>query len=258
MPPKRTTKRTKASPPSPGTTSEMNSQRLLEDEEMPEEDMQHIPATSPVDSSSSGGGYGYNAIKTHQGQIYSGMAVGGSHTWDYDPGVWKETKEEPDLWRIDYQTNKRRAKRKAPAGSGTPVGTEYHWLIVGHQVFLFCLQYLLSNSHAHVPRTIQMVKKTDANTYETHLTGSKYKLAYKSASSNSWSVPTVKKQRDREIELLEDAKQRVQGRPPVLASERVRVAAPEKGQQKLDALFARDGEKRKREEEEATVDRDAD
>ena len=109
-----------------------------------------------------------------------------------------------------------------------------------------------------------MVKKTDANTYETHLTGSKYKLAYKSASSNSWSVPTVKKQRDREIELLEDAKQRVQGRPPVLASERVRVAAPEKGQQKLDALFVKDGKKRKREEaekegkEEATVDDDAD
>ena len=257
MPPKRSSKRTKASPPSPSTSSEMNSRQLLEDEEMPEEDMQHIPATSPA-SSSSGGGYGYNAIKTHQGQIYSGMAVGGSHTWDYDPGVWKETKEEPDLWRIDYQTNKRRAKRKAPAGSGAPVGTEYHWLIVGHQV---CLPLTSTYSDAHVPYHTQMVKKTDANTYETHLTGSKYKLAYKSASSNSWSVPTVKKQRDREIELLEDAKQRVQGRPPVLASERVRVAAPEKGQQKLDALFAKDGKKRKREEEkeeEATVDGDAD
>ena len=255
MPPKRTTKRTKASPPSPSTSSEMDSQRLLEDEEMPEEDMQHIPTASP---SSSSGGYGYNALKTHQGQIYSGMAVGGSHAWDYDPGVWKETKEEPDLWRIDYQTNKRRAKRKAPSGSGAPVGTEYHWLIVGHQV---CLPLSSTDSDAHVPCHIQMVKKTDANTYETHLTGSKYKLAYKSASSNSWSVPTVKKQRDREIELLEDAKQRVQGRPPVLASERVRVAAPEKGQQKLDALFAKDGKKRKREEEkeeEATVDGDTD
>ena len=147
MPPRRTTKRTKASPSNPSTTtSEMNSQQLPEDEEMPEEDVQHIPATSPVDASSSssadperGGhrhGHRYNAIKTHQGQIYSGMAVGGSHTWNYDPGVWKETKEEPDLWRIDYQTNKRRAKRKAPAGSGAPVGTEYHWLIVGHQVCL--------------------------------------------------------------------------------------------------------------------------
>lgn len=102
-----------------------------------------------------------------------------------------------------------------------------------------------------------MVKKTDANTYETHLTGSKYKLAYKSANSNSWSIPTVKKQRDREVELLEDAKQRVRGRPPVLASERVRVAPErEKGQQKLDMLFAgasakgRDNGGRKRREDE--------
>ena len=79
------------------------------------------------------GGRRYNDLKMHMGQRYSGMAIGGSHTWNYDPGVWKETKEEPDLWRIDYQTNKRRA-RNAPKGSGAPVGTEYHWLIVGHQV----------------------------------------------------------------------------------------------------------------------------
>jgi hypothetical protein len=79
------------------------------------------------------GGMRYNDLKTYNGQAYSGMAIGGSHTWNYDPGVWKETKEEPDLWRIDYQTNKRRA-RNAPKGSGAPVGTEYHWLIVGHQV----------------------------------------------------------------------------------------------------------------------------
>ena len=75
----------------------------------------------------------YNDLKKFNGQLYSGMAIGGSHTWNYDPGTWKETKEEPDLWRIDYQTNKRRA-RNAPRGSGAPVGTEYHWLIVGHQV----------------------------------------------------------------------------------------------------------------------------
>jgi len=47
------------------------------------------------------GGGGYNALKTHNGQVYSGMAVGGSHTWNYDQGVWKETKEEPDLWKVD-------------------------------------------------------------------------------------------------------------------------------------------------------------
>lgn len=86
---------------------------------------------------------------------------------------------------------------------------------------------------------VQYVKKTDANTYETHLVGSKYKLAHKGASSNSWSIPTVKGQREREIELLDDAKRRVQGLPPVLAGEKVRVEKREKGQQKLDALFAK-------------------
>ncbi|GJN78198.1 hypothetical protein PLIIFM63780_001691 [Purpureocillium lilacinum] len=81
------------------------------------------------------------------------------------------------------------------------------------------------------------VKKTDANTYETILKGSKYKLCHKGAESNSWSVPTVKGQRDREIDLLEDAKRRVLELPPVLASEKVKVTNEEKGQQKLDDLL---------------------
>jgi hypothetical protein len=49
------------------------------------------------------------------------------------------------------------------------------------------------------------VRKVDANTYETHLTGSKYKLAHKTATSSAWSIPTVRGQRERELELLEDA-----------------------------------------------------
>ncbi|KAL2135480.1 hypothetical protein VTI74DRAFT_8339 [Chaetomium olivicolor] len=159
---------------------------------------------------------GYNSLKSFNGRVYSGMAIGGSHTWNYDQGQWKETKVEPDLWKIDFETTKRRA-RNAPKGSGAPVGTEYHWLVVAHQ----------------------HVKKIDANTYETRLVGSKYKLAHKLASSNSWSVPTVKAQREREFQLLEDAKRRVQGLPPVVASEKVRTTKDEKGQQKLDALFAR-------------------
>jgi len=106
------------------------------DEEMPEETEHIIGETGKVTKHGFAGGY--NALKSHKGQYYSGMAVGGSHTWNYDPGVWKETKEEPDLWRIDYRTNKRRA-RNAPKGSGAPVGTEYHWLIVGHQVCVFPL-----------------------------------------------------------------------------------------------------------------------
>ncbi|KAJ5626282.1 hypothetical protein N7510_002591 [Penicillium lagena] len=196
---------------------------LLDEEENPsDESMDPNAASKP----SYVGGGRYNAIKTHHGQVYSGMAIGGSHTWNYDPGIWKETKEEPDRWSIDYQTHKRRA-RKAPQGSGAPVGTEYHWLIVGHQ----------------------HVRKVDANTYETHLTGSKYKLAHKTATSSAWSIPTVRGQREREIELLEDAQRRVQGRPPVLAAEKVKVDRKEKGQQRLDALFVRagdQGQKRKR------------
>jgi hypothetical protein len=62
----------------------------------------------------------------------------------------------------------------------------------------------------------------------------------------------VKKQREREVELLDDAKMRVQGLPPV--SEKVKVEKQEKGQKKLDAMFgpARQGnvvgKKRKAEE----------
>lgn len=85
--------------------------------------------------------------------------------------------------------------------------------------------------------SLQHVRKTDANTYETHLTGSKYKLAHKSTTSGSWSIPTVKKQREREIELLEDAQRRVQGLPPVVASEKIKTDHREKGQQSIDTLF---------------------
>lgn len=204
-----------ASPPSSQQSEITDTVPFDSDEEMPEETA-HTVSEEAAKHPKPGYAGGYNALKSFKGQVYSGMAVGGSHTWTYDAGTWKETKEEPDLWRVEYRTNKRRA-RKAPEGSGAPVGTEYHWLIVAHQY----------------------VKKVDANTYETHLTGSKYKLAYKSASSNSWSIPTVKKQREREVELLEDAKQRVQGLPPVLATEKVKVEKHEKGQQRLDSMFTK-------------------
>lgn len=46
-------------------------------------------------------------------------------------------------------------------------------------------------------------------------------------------------QREREIALLGDAQRRVQGLPPVLASEKVKVDTREKGQQSLDALFSK-------------------
>ncbi|KAJ8097644.1 hypothetical protein POJ06DRAFT_36334 [Lipomyces tetrasporus] len=195
-------------------------------------DEEEVPASPPTKHHFAGG---YDEIKTFKGQYYAGMAIGGSHTWNYDQGLWNETKIEPDLWKIDYQTTKRRA-RNAPQGSGAPVGTEYHWLIVGHQ----------------------HVRKEDANTYSTHLTGSKYKLAHKSATSEKWSIGTVMGQRQREIELLEDAKRRVEGLPPVLKEQKVQDVKQQKGQRTLDSLFranvGKDGkkesEKRKREYEE--------
>ncbi|KAJ5111565.1 hypothetical protein N7532_002100 [Penicillium argentinense] len=202
-----------ASPSSIASTEDLDP-ALLDEEENPLEDglADNVAVSSKY--SYADGGAGYNALKSHQGQLYAGMAVGGSHTWNYDSGTWKETKEEPDLWRIDYQTKKRRA-RNAPKGSGAPVGTEYHWLIVGHQ----------------------HVRKIDANTYETHLTGSKYKLAHKSVTAKTWSIPKVQAQREREVELLQDAQRRIRGLPPVLSSEKVKVERKEKGQQSLDSLF---------------------
>ncbi|KAL2005570.1 hypothetical protein VTN00DRAFT_10063 [Thermoascus crustaceus] len=218
---------------------------LLDEEEAPGASASDDDTTTTIKPPRTpySGGCGYNALKTHKdGTLYTGMSIGGTHTWTYSPGTWTETKTAPDLWKIDYRTSKHRA-RKAPRGFGAPVGTEYHWLIVAHQY----------------------VEKMDANTYETHLVGSKYKLAHRGAGKREWSVPTVKGQREREVELLEDAKRRVLGLPPVTAGEKVRdgIGKREKGQMRLDRLFKQvkkeggegggggevDGGKRKREEE---------
>ena len=122
----------------------------------------------------------YNKFKEFGRKQNTGMKVGRSHHWHYDKGDWKETKITPDLWKISYAVTKRRAGR-APEGSGVPVGTEYHW-------------YILSD---------QMVRKLDANSYSTSLTGFKYKLAHKRADKDKWSV-SEKGQRKRLIKLLEE------------------------------------------------------
>src|SRR5438874_442441 len=122
----------------------------------------------------------YNEFKEHEGQRYTGMKIGRSHKWYYDRGEWKEKKITPDLWQIGYAVNKRRAGR-APEGSGVPVGTEYHWYIVGHQ----------------------NVRKLNANDYTTSLSGLKFKIAYKKADSDKWSA-SPKAQRRRLIKFLQD------------------------------------------------------
>jgi hypothetical protein len=115
----------------------------------------------------------FERFKKYNGQEYTGMQVGRSHKWNYDKGIWKETKITPDLWEISYAVTKRRAAR-APEGSGVPVGTGYHWYIFAHQV----------------------VSKLNANDYTTEMTGLKYKLAHKRADKEKWSV-TSKTQRKR-------------------------------------------------------------
>src|SRR4051812_21805742 len=44
----------------------------------------------------------YDAFKQFEGKRYTGMKIGRSHKWNYDPGVWKETKLTPDEWQINY------------------------------------------------------------------------------------------------------------------------------------------------------------
>lgn len=90
------------------------------------------------------------------------------------------TKVTPDLWTISYAVNKRR-KGKAPEGSGVPVGTEYHWYILAHQ----------------------NVRKLDANTYSTSMTGLKYKLAHRRTDKDKWSV-SEKTQRKHLIKILQE------------------------------------------------------
>lgn len=122
----------------------------------------------------------YEEYKEFEGKKYTGMKVGGSHKWYYDRGEWKETKITPDRWEFTYAVNKRRAW-DAPQGSGVPVGTEYHWYILAHQ----------------------NVRKLDANSYTTSMTGLKYKLAHKRADKEKWSATDIA-QRMLVVQILQE------------------------------------------------------
>src|SRR5437868_5491041 len=107
----------------------------------------------------------YNRYKFYQGKQYTGMTIGRSHKWYYDKGIWIDKKITPEKWLINFEVKKRRAG-KAPEGSGVPVGTEYHWYILAHQI----------------------VKKLDPNTYSTTMNGLKFKLAHKRTDKNNWNA----------------------------------------------------------------------
>lgn len=122
----------------------------------------------------------YDEFKDFGGKQYTGMKVGRSHKWNYDTGVWKETKITPDLWELYYAVTKRRAGH-APEGSGVPVGTGYHWYILAHQ----------------------NVFKLNADDYSTSMSGLKFKLAHKRADKNKWSI-SAGTQRKHLVAFLED------------------------------------------------------
>ena len=122
----------------------------------------------------------YNRYKTYKGKQYTGMAIGRSHKWYYDQGVWRERKITPDRWELSFSVTKRRAG-KAPEGSGVPVGTGYHWFILSHQY----------------------VEKLNANDYSTTMTGLKFKLAHKRASKDKWNI-SDETQRKHLIKILKD------------------------------------------------------
>jgi hypothetical protein len=120
----------------------------------------------------------YNHYKIYQGKQYTGMTIGRSHKWYYDKGIWIDKKITPDKWLINFEVTKRRAGT-APEGSGVPVGTEYHWYILAHQ----------------------MVKKLDANSYSTSLNGVKFKLAHKRKGKDKWNI-TDHTQRNHLVKIL--------------------------------------------------------
>lgn len=107
----------------------------------------------------------YEDAKEHAGQSYRGMNVGGVHQWTYPDGKWTERKVTPQRWDVAFTSLKRR-RRNAPDGSGAEVGSGYHWLVVAHQ----------------------WVGKLDANTYATHLEGSKHLLAFRKPGWQGWTT----------------------------------------------------------------------
>jgi hypothetical protein len=94
----------------------------------------------------------------------------GRRTWSMKEGEWKEKKLAPDRWEFTYSAPQRRTVA-APAESGAPPGTDFHWLIVAQQD----------------------VQKVDANTYRTSMTGLKFKIA-----------PADRAHRRRLIQILEE------------------------------------------------------
>lgn len=116
-------------------------------------------------------------------QSQRGTQVGGPQMWSYPDGKWTERKLTPQRWDVAF-TSLQRRRRRAPEGSGAEVGSGHHWLVVAHQ----------------------WAGKMDANTYATHLEGSKHLLGIRKPGWNGWSTQQEghKSARVRTIAILEE------------------------------------------------------
>lgn len=125
---------------------------------------------------------GFDDAKAFQGRAYSGMRVGGAHSWQYPDGRWHERKVAPDRWDFRFESTKRR-RHGAPEGSGAEPGSMYHWYVLAHQ----------------------RVRKIDQDTYATFMEGTKWKLGHRRPHWRKWSseYPEQPSARRKLIEVLE-------------------------------------------------------
>jgi len=124
----------------------------------------------------------YDTLKTHNNETYTGMKIGGSHSWDYNNGAWNETKTAPDRWTFNYNSLKTRA-HAAPFNSGANIETKYHWYIIADQI----------------------ATKIDSNSYMTSMKGVKFKVGHKRPNWRTWSYnyPEQESYKQKLIKILE-------------------------------------------------------
>jgi hypothetical protein len=125
----------------------------------------------------------YNTLKDWNGQKYTGMSIGGKHSWNYTNGLWNEMKTAPDEWKFDYSSLKSRI-HQAPPGTGAPDKTAFNWYIIATQEAI----------------------KLDENTYSTMMKGLKFKLGHRRHNWKGWSY-TLKHEsyEDKIIKILQNA-----------------------------------------------------
>lgn len=124
----------------------------------------------------------YDALKQYRGSNYSGMRIGGGHEWQYQKGIWRETKMTPDQWEIQFTCRKQRLHH-APTHSGALMGTDFHWFIMADQI----------------------ATKVNEDVYETNLFGLKFKIGHKKPSwkNFSYTYPGQFSYKERVIKILE-------------------------------------------------------